>query len=226
MAGKLDEADFKGIVMNSCPGAGACGGMYTANTMAARHRGPGHEACPIPLPIPPLAKKKRKNAWRQERPSACCWKKISGPGIMTREAFENAITTIMVLGGSTMRIAPHRHGQERRRSLSQDDFQSISDRVPVLGGPQAQWKYLMQDLHEHGGIPAVMKYLPGERIAARLLSHRHRQDPGREPELHPGYRFFQPGHHHAAGEAIKATGHLQILYGNLAADGSVAKNQR
>ena len=160
IAGKLGDADFKGIVMNSCPGAGACGGMYTANTMAA-----AIEALGMSLPYsssnPALSEDKKKECHAAGAAIRLLMEKDIKPrDIMTREAFENAITVIMVLGGSTNAVL---HLIAMARSvgvpLDQDDFQTISDRIPVLADFKPSGKYLMQDLHEHGGIPAVMKYL-------------------------------------------------------------------
>src|ERR1700748_2329836 len=160
IAGKLDDADFKGIVMNSCPGAGACGGMYTANTMAA-----AIEALGMSLPYsssnPALSEEKKKECRAAGAAIRILLEKDIKPrDIMTRKAFENAITTIMVLGGSTNAVL---HLIAMARSvgvaLTQDDFQTISNRIPVLADFKPSGKYLMQDLHEHGGIPSVMKYL-------------------------------------------------------------------
>src|SRR6187200_873699 len=146
--------------MNSCPGAGACGGMYTANTMAS-----SIEALGMSLPFsssnPALSEDKKKeclNAGKALR--LLLEKNIRRSDIMTRKAFENAITVIMILGGSTNAVL---HLIAMARSvgvpLSIDDFQTISDKVPVLGDFKPSGKYLMQDLHQHGGLPSVMKYL-------------------------------------------------------------------
>jgi len=224
MAGKLDEADFKGIVMNSCPGAGACGGMYTANTMAS-----AIEALGMSLPYsssnPALSEEKKKECLDAGAAIRLLLEKdIKPKDIMTREAFENAITVIMVLGGSTNAVL---HLIAMARSvdvpLTQDDFQDISDRIPVLADFKPSGKYLMQDLHEHGGIPAVMKYLlekellhgncltvTGKTLAENLAGVKS-LDFEKQDIIYP---LEKP---------IKATGHLQILYGNLAEGGSVAK---
>jgi len=224
MAGKLDEADFKGIVMNACPGAGACGGMYTANTMAA-----AIEALGMSLPYsssnPALSEEKKKECLAAGAAIRLLLEKDIKPcDIMTRQAFENAIVVIMVLGGSTNAVL---HLIAMARSvdvpLTQDDFQSISDRIPVLADLKPSGKYLMQDLHEHGGIPAVMKYLlqkgllhgdcltvTGRTLAENLAAI-------------PAIDFAKQDIIMPLEKPIKATGHLQILYGNLAADGSVAK---
>src|SRR3984893_1661324 len=160
IAGKLSDADFKGIVMNSCPGAGACGGMYTANTMAA-----AIEALGMSLPYsssnPALSQEKRKECQAAGKLIGLLLEKdIKPTGIMTRKAFENAITVIMVLGGSTNAVL---HLIAMAKSvgvkLTQDDFQEISNRIPVLADMKPSGKYMMEDLHKVGGVPAVMKYL-------------------------------------------------------------------
>ena len=158
--GDLTEEDFKGIVMNSCPGAGACGGMYTANTMAS-----AIEALGMSLPYsssnPALS-----DAKKNECPAAgesirlLIEKDIKPSDIMTRKAFENAMTIVMVLGGSTNAVLhliamANSVGVE----ITQDDFQTISDKIPVLADFKPSGKYLMEDLHNVGGVPAVMKYL-------------------------------------------------------------------
>lgn len=224
IAGNLSEGDFKGIVQHSCPGAGACGGMYTANTMAS-----AIEALGMSLPNsssnPALSEDKQKEcAAVGEAIKILLQKDIKPKDIMTRKAFENAITVVMVLGGSTNAVL---HLIAMAKSvdvaLSQDDFQKISDSIPVLADFKPSGKYLMEDLHKHGGVPAVMKYLlkngllhgdcltvTGKRVAENLAG---------VPDLdfkaqHIIYPLEQP---------LKKTGHLQILYGNLAEKGSVAK---
>src|SRR5678809_1084754 len=150
IAGNLSEADFKGIVMNSCPGAGACGGMYTANTMAS-----AIEALGMSLPFsssnPALSEDKKKECLNAGKALRLLLEKNIRPSdIMTRKAFENAITVIMILGGSTNAVL---HLIAMARSvgvpLSIDDFQTISDKVPVLADFKPSGKYLMQDLHQH-----------------------------------------------------------------------------
>src|SRR5450432_363220 len=165
IAGNMSEADFKAIVRNSCPGAGACGGMYTANTMAA-----AIEALGMSLPYsssnPALSEEKKKECRAAGAAIRILLEKdIKPKAIMTRKAFENAITVIMVLGGSTNAVL---HLIAMARSvdlqLTQDDFQAISDKIPVLADFKPSGKYLMQDLHTHGGIPAVMKYLLEKKL--------------------------------------------------------------
>src|ERR687886_334446 len=160
IAGNLSEADFKGIIKNACPGAGACGGMYTANTMAS-----AIEALGMSLPYsssnPALSEEKKQECLAAgEAIRHLLEKDIKPKDIMTREAFENAMVVIMVLGGSTNAVL---HLIAMAKSvdieLTQDDFQAVSNRIPVLADFKPSGKYLMQDLHKHGGVPSVMKYL-------------------------------------------------------------------
>ena len=224
IAGKLNEEDFKGIIQHTCPGAGACGGMYTANTMAAAIEAMGM-SLPYSSSNPATSEEKRKECQQAGKAIRTLMEKDIKPrDIMTRKAFENAIVTIMVLGGSTNAVL---HLIAMAKSvgveLSQDDFQKISNRVPVLADFKPSGKYLMQDLHSHGGIPAVMKYLlqknllhshcltvTGKTLAENLNSVPD-LDFGKQQIIFP---IEKP---------IKKTGHLQILYGNLAEGGSVAK---
>ena len=224
MAGQLDEADFIGIVKNSCPGAGACGGMYTANTMASAIEVLGM-SLPYSSSNPALSEEKQKECVDAGKAIRLLLENDIKPSdIMTREAFENAITIIMVLGGSTNAVL---HLIAMAKSvgvkLTPDDFQTISDKIPVLADLKPSGKYLMQDLHQHGGVPAVMKYLlqngllsgncltvTGKTIAENLANV-------------PDLDFNKQTIIHPLDNPVKATGHLQILYGNLAKKGSVAK---
>ncbi|MFL9483357.1 dihydroxy-acid dehydratase [Chitinophagaceae bacterium LWZ2-11] len=224
IAGKLDEADFKGIVMNSCPGAGACGGMYTANTMSS-----AIEALGMSLPYsssnPALSEEKRKECEDAGKAIRVLLEKdIKPKDIMTRKAFENAITTIMVMGGSTNAVL-HLIAMAKAVDveLTQDDFQTISDRTPVLADFKPSGKYLMQDLHEHGGVPAVMKYLLSKgllhgdclTVTGKTLAENLADVPALDFDKQ---KIILP-----VEAPLKATGHLQVLYGNLAEGGSVAK---
>lgn len=224
IAGKLDDGDFKEIVKRSCPGAGACGGMYTANTMASAIEAMGM-SLPYSSSNPALSEdKKRECADAGKYIRLLLEKDIRPRDIMTRKAFENAITVIIILGGSTNAVL-HLLAMARSVgiSLTQDDFQAVSDRVPVLADFKPSGKYLMQDLHEKGGVPAVMKYLlknglidgscltvTGKTIAENL-------------ESVPDLDFETQDIVMPLDKPIKKTGHLQILYGNLAEKGSVAK---
>jgi len=224
IAGNMDEIDFKEIIKNACPGAGACGGIYTANTMAA-----AIEALGMSLPYsssnPALSEEKKAECLAAGKAIKLLLERDIKPSdIMTREAFENAITVVMVLGGSTNAVL---HLIAIAKSigvkLTQDDFQEISNRIPVLADMKPSGKYMMEDLHKVGGVPAVMKYLlklgwldgncltvTGKTIAENMAD---------VPEIDfETQTVIRP-----AEKPIKATGHLQILYGNLAEGGSVAK---
>lgn len=224
IAGNLSEADFKGIVQHSCPGAGACGGMYTANTMAS-----AIEALGMSLPYsssnPALSEDKQKECAAIGKAIKLLLEKDIKPSdIMTLKAFENAITVIMVLGGSTNAVL---HLIAMAKSVgvevTQDDFQTISNRIPVLADFKPSGKYLMEDLHKHGGVPSVMKYLyskgllhgdcltvTGKTVAENLAEAKD-------------LNFDEQKIILPLETPLKATGHLQILYGNLATGGSVAK---
>src|SRR5436190_7110651 len=224
IAGQLSDADFKAIVQHSCPGAGACGGMYTANTMAS-----AIEALGMSLPSsssnPALSDDKRQECARAGAAVRLLLERDIKPSdIMTKKAFENAITVVIVLGGSTNAVL---HLIAIAKSvglkLTQDDFQRISDKVPVLADFKPSGKYLMQDLHQHGGLPAVMKYLlskgllhsdcltvTGKTVAENLAGV-------------PNLDFEAQKIIYPVEQPLKKTGHLQILYGNLAEKGSVAK---
>lgn len=224
IAGELSEADFKGIIQHACPGAGACGGMYTANTMAS-----AIEALGMSLPYsssnPALSDEKKKECLEAGKAIRLLLEKDIKPSdIMTRKAFENAMTVIMVLGGSTNAVL-HLIAMAKavNVSLTQDDFQTISDRIPVLADFKPSGKYLMQDLHQYGGLPAVMKYLLSKKLihgdCLTVTGKTIAENLAAVPDLN----FEEQKIIYPLENPVKATGHLQILYGNLAEKGSVAK---
>jgi len=222
--GKLSDEDYKGIIQNSCPGAGACGGMYTANTMAS-----AIEALGMSLPYsssnPALSKEKSAECTEAAKAIRLLLEKDIKPrDIMTFKAFENAITIVMVLGGSTNAVL---HLIAMAKSvglkLTQEDFQRISDKTPLIADLKPSGKYLMEALHKIGGVPSVIKYLlskgymhgdcltvTGKTLAENVANAKD-LDFEKQDVILP---FEKP---------IKKTGHLQILYGNLAPQGSVAK---
>lgn len=224
IAGQLSEEDFKNIVKQSCPSAGACGGMYTANTMASAIEAMGM-SLPYSSSAPALSDEKKQECLAAGKAIRNLLEKDIKPSdIMTRKAFENAIVVIMVMGGSTNAVL---HMIAIAKSvgivLTQDDFQAISDRTPMLADFKPSGKYLMQDLHQYGGTPAVMKYLlkkgfihgdcltvTGKTVAENLAE-------AKDLDFETQKIIFP------VETPIKATGHLQILYGNLAEGGSVAK---
>ena len=224
IAGQLNDEDFRCIVQHSCPGAGACGGMYTANTMAS-----AIEALGMSLPFsssnPALSEEKRKECEVAGKTIRLLLEKNIRPSdIMTREAFENAITVVMVLGGSTNAVL---HLIAMAKSvgveLTQDDFQWISDKVPVLADFKPSGKYLMHDLHQHGGVPAVMKYLLKKRLLHGDCLTVTGKTIAENLESAAELNFETQKIIYPLEKPMKTTGHLQILYGNLASDGSVAK---
>jgi len=223
ITGKITEEERQSIVENSCPGAGACGGMYTANTMASAIEVMGM-SLPYSSSVPAVDPRKHDECMQAGKAIRHLLEHDIKPrDIMTREAFENAMVIIMALGGSTNAVL-HLLAMARAVDveLSIDDFQKVSDRIPFLADLKPSGKYVMEDLHNVGGTPAVMKYLlekglingecmtvTGKTIAENLADL---------PALTPGQDVFMP-----LEKPIKESGHIQILKGNLAPQGSVAK---
>ncbi|HND55109.1 MAG TPA: dihydroxy-acid dehydratase, partial [Pirellulaceae bacterium] len=218
-----DEAKRKEIVKRSCPGAGACGGMYTANTMAS-----AIEALGMSLPysgsIPAEDPAKLDECFRAGQAVLNLLEKDIKPrDIMTRAAFENAMVIVMALGGSTNAVL-HLIAMARAVGvpLTIDDFQAVSDRVPYLADLKPSGKFVQEDLHTIGGTPGVMKYLLEKglmdgsclTVTGKTLAENLADLPG----LKPGQTIVQP-----LEKPIKPTAHIQILKGNLAPEGSVAK---
>ena len=221
---KLSDEDYKGIIKNSCPGAGACGGMYTANTMASAIEALGM-ALPYSSSNPALSNEKSAECTEAGKAIRVLLEKDLKPReIMTFKAFENAITVVMALGGSTNAVL---HLIAMAKSVgvkvTQDDFQRISNKTPLLADLKPSGKYLMEALHKIGGVPAVMKYLlkqgflhgdcitvTGKTIAENVANAKD-LDFGKQDIITP------------VEKPLKATGHIQILYGNLAEKGAVAK---
>jgi len=224
IAGTISPENFKEIVKHSCPGAGACGGMYTANTMASAIEAMGM-SLPYSSSNPALSAEKQKECEAAgDAIKILLQKDIKPKDIMTRKAFENAITVIMVLGGSTNAVL-HLIAMAKSVAvpLAQDDFQAISNRIPVLADFKPSGKYLMEDLHQYGGVPAVMKYLLNKgllhgdciTVTGKTVAENLADAPDLDFEKQ---KIIMP-----IESPLKATGHLQILYGNLATKGSVAK---
>src|SRR5688572_9375072 len=160
VANKLSEEDYKGIIRNACPGAGACGGMYTANTMASAIEALGM-SLPYSASNPALSKEKSQECIEAGKAIYHILKHDIKPrDIMSRKSFENAITVVMALGGSTNAVL-HLIAMAKAAGvpLTQDDFQRISDKTPLIADLKPSGKYLMEALHHIGGVPAVMKYL-------------------------------------------------------------------
>ncbi|MCO6488790.1 MAG: dihydroxy-acid dehydratase [Phaeodactylibacter sp.] len=222
-AGELEEKDFRAIVKNACPGPGACGGMYTANTMASAIEAMGM-SLPFNSSYPANVPEKVTDTMRVGAAIRNLLEKDIKPrDIMTREAFENALTVITALGGSTNAVL-HMIAIAKSAGvpLSIDDFQRISDKTPFLADLKPSGRYVMEDLYNVGGVPAVMKllleggYLHGDCLTAtgKTVAENLAEVEGLKEEQDVIRPF---------GDPIKATGHLQILYGNLAEQGAVAK---
>jgi dihydroxy-acid dehydratase len=224
IAGKLSEEDYQGIIRHTCPGAGACGGMYTANTMASAIEALGM-SLPYSSSYPALSEEKKAECLRAgEAIKILLEKNILPSQIMTEKAFHNAIVTVMVLGGSTNAVL-HLIAMAKSvgLSLKLENFQAISDKTPVLADLKPSGQYLMEDIHEIGGIPAVLKYLLkvglvyGDclTVTGKTLAENVANAADLNFEAQQVIRPIE--------QAIKSTGHLQMLYGNLAQLGAVAK---
>ena len=223
LAGNISDEDYKGIIKNSIPGPGACGGMYTANTMSSSIEALGM-CLPYSSSNPAVSDDKKIEVIKiGDAIKNLMEKDIKPKDIMTRKAFENALRLIMILGGST-NATMHIIAMARAAgvSLTLDDFQKFADSTPFIADLKPSGKWLMQDLHDIGGIPAVMKYLlkkgllhgdcmtvTGKTVAENLAD---------VPGLKDGQKIIRP-----IENPIKKDGHLQILYGNLASEGAVAK---
>ena len=223
VAGVIDEKEYKEVIRNACPGAGACGGMYTANTMASAIEVLGM-ALPYNSSNPAVSDQKIEEC-KALGPAMknLLEKDIKPLDIVTKKSLENALRLITVLGGSTNAVLHFLAiAKAADIDLSIDDFQRISDSTPFLADLKPSGKYLMKDLHNIGGVPAVLKFMiendmlhgdcltvTGKTLAENLAS---------VPSLKDNQDLFRP-----LDNPIKATGHIRILKGNLATGGSVAK---
>ncbi len=223
IAGNISDEDYKGIIKNCIPGAGACGGMYTANTMAAAIECMGM-SLPFTSSNPAISEQKHKEPELIAKAIKNLLEKDIKPrDILTRTAFENAITLIMALGGSTNAVI---HLIAMAKSvdvpLTIDDFQNISNRTPLLADLKPSGQFLMEDLHNIGGIPAVMKYLLKEGFlngnCLTVTGKTIGENLANVPELTKGQKIINKKE-----KPLKNNGHIQILYGNLAEQGAVAK---
>ena len=223
LAGRIDNATRVDILRRSCPGPGACGGMYTANTMAAAIEAMGMS---LPYSSSTLAEDPAKTAECRQAGAHLrhlLEQDIKPRDIMTRQAFENAMVLVTVLGGSTNAVL-HLIAMARAAgiSLALDDFQAVSDRTPYLADLKPSGQYLMGDVHEIGGTPAILKLLlengliDGQclTVTGRTLAENLAPLPG----LQSGQTIIRP-----LQQPIKSTGHICILRGNLAPGGAVAK---
>ena len=223
VAGTMEETEYQQIVEKACPGAGACGGMYTANTMASAIEALGM-ALPFNSSNPATGEEKKHESVKAgEAIRLLLEKDIKPSDIITRKSLENAIRLVTILGGSTNAVL-HFLAIARAAQIdfTLEDFQQISDTTPFLADLKPSGKYLMEDVHKVGGIPAVLKYLlrkgllhgdcltvTGKTIAENLLDVK---------DLTEGQDVIK-----SLDNPIKVSGHLRMLYGNLATEGSVAK---
>ena len=223
IAGKIDDKDRQQIVEHTCPGPGACGGMYTANTMASAIEALGM-SLPYSSSVPAVDTGKLEECLQAGHAIRYLLEKDIKPrDIMSREAFENAMVMVMALGGSTNAVL---HLIAMARSvdvpLNIDDFQRVSDLVPLLADLKPSGKYVMEDLHNVGGTPAVMKYLLEQgfingdclTVTGKTVAENLDELPG----LTAGQDVFM-----SIDKPIKQSAHIRILKGNLAPGGSVAK---
>jgi len=223
IAGNITPEDYKGVIQNACPGPGACGGMYTANTMAS-----AIEAMGMSLPNNSSMPANSADKAAECRRVGAAMRKLleldlKPRDILTRKAFENALTVITALGGSTNAVL---HMIAIAKSvgvpLTIDDFQVISDKTPFIADLKPSGKYVMEDLFNVGGVQGVMKvllangYLHGDCIT--VTGKTLAENLAEVPDLAEGQTVIRP-----LSNPIKPSGHIQILYGNLAEGGSVAK---
>ena len=224
VSGKIDESEYKNVIKNACPGAGACGGMYTANTMAS-----AIEALGMSLPYNssnPAISKEKINECSEigESIKNLIEKDIKPSDIVTKKSLENALRLVTVLGGSTNAVL-HFLAISRAANLdlSIDYFQEISDSTPYLANLKPSGKYLMKDLHKIGGVPYVLKYmlenkmLYGDCLTVTGNTLEENLSKIKSPNVSSNDLIFP------ISNPIKNTGHIQILKGNLAEDGCVAK---
>jgi dihydroxy-acid dehydratase len=223
LAGTLDEKSRQDLISKACPGAGACGGMYTANTMASAIECMGM-ALPYSSSTPAVDPGKLDECFAAGAAIRTCLERDLKPrDIMTRRAFENAMVLVMAVGGSTNAVL-HLIAMARAVGvpLSVDDFQKVSDRIPYLADLKPSGKYVQEDLHHVGGTPAVMKYLLEKGLLDGDCLTVTGKTVGENLQNLPGLKAGQDVVH-ALENPIKATGHIRILRGNLAPDGAVAK---
>ncbi|MBT5818378.1 MAG: dihydroxy-acid dehydratase [Proteobacteria bacterium] len=223
LAKVITDDERQEIVNNACPGAGACGGMYTANTMASAIEAMGM-SLPYSSSAPATTDQKKDECLSVGAAVRNLLERDLRPrDIMTRDAFENAMVMVSALGGSTNAVL-HLIAMARAVDvpLGLDDFQAVSDRIPFLADLKPSGQYVMEDLHNVGGVPAVMRYLLGEGMlngdCMTVTGHTVSENLDQLEDLSDGQRVF-----HSLAEPIKESGHIRILKGNFAPGGAVAK---
>lgn len=220
---KIDENAFDELLMHACPGAGACGGMYTANTMASAIETLGM-SLPFSSSIPATHEEKIKECYRAgEAIYRLLELDLKPKDIMTREAFENAFTMVIALGGSTnavLHLIAMAHAVGITMTLK--DFQNISDKTPYLADLKPSGSYVMEDLYHIGGVPAVQKMLLKEGLlhgdCLTVTGKTLKDNVDEVNDLSKDQKIIMP-----VQQPLKETGHIQMLYGNLAPEGAVAK---
>ena len=223
VAGTMEESEFKQIVKKACPGAGACGGMYTANTMASAIEALGM-ALPYNSSNPAVSSNKKEEC---EKVGAALRylieQDIKPSDIVTKKSLENAIRLVAVLGGSTNAVLHFLAiAKSAQIDFSLDDFQKLMDITPFLADLKPSGKYLMEDLHDIGGVPAVLKFMLAEGMlhgdCLTVTGKTLAENLAEVKDLKEGQDIIHP-----VSDPIKASGHIRILKGNLASGGSVAK---
>ena len=223
-AGNISDEDYEGVIRNSIPGAGACGGMYTANTMAASIEAMGL-SLPFSSSYPATHEGKQEECKKIGAAMRVLLERnITPADIITRKSLENALTVVMALGGSTNAVLHYLAiARAAGITLTLDEIQAISDRVPFLADLKPSGKYYMEDMLAIGGVPAVMKYLyENGMIHGDCLTVTGKTIAENLEEI-PTLNFDNQQIVHPLSNPIKATGHIQILRGNLAPTGAVAK---
>ena len=223
VSGKIDNSEYRQIIKKSCPGSGACGGMYTANTMAS-----AIEALGMSLPYSssvPANNKERDNISKESGKAikVLIENDLKPLDIINKKSIENAITTVIALGGSTNAVLHFLAiARAAKIDFSLDDFQRISDKTPFIANLKPSGKYLMEDLHEIGGVPVILKYLlDNGYLHGECLTVTGKSIKENLKNIEP--LSFDQDVIKSFDNPIKPTGHIRILYGNIAKTGSVAK---
>jgi dihydroxy-acid dehydratase len=222
-AGKISEEDYKGVIKNACPGAGACGGMYTANTLSS-----AIEALGLSLPFsssnPAMSAEKREECLNVGKYMKILLEKDIKPSdILSKKAFENALRVVIVLGGSTNAVL-HLIAMAKTAGIdiSLEDVTRMNNETPLIADLKPSGKYLMEDVFAIGGVPAIIKYLLSKGLlhgdCLTVTGKTLRENLSEVNDLPESQDVIHP-----IEQPLKSSGHLRVLYGNLAPEGSVAK---